>query len=40
MSIFNNKVKVFILVGGYGTRLRSVVKDVPKPMAMIHGKPF
>lgn len=29
-----------ILVGGMGTRLRSVVKDVPKPMADICGKPF
>ncbi|MHA1820034.1 MAG: nucleotidyltransferase family protein [Promethearchaeota archaeon] len=33
-------IKVFILVGGLGTRLRSVVSDVPKPMAPIHGKPF
>jgi len=29
-----------ILAGGLGTRLRSVVKDVPKPMADINGKPF
>lgn len=29
-----------ILVGGFGTRLRSVVSDVPKPLAPIHGKPF
>lgn len=40
MSVFTNKIKVFILVGGYGTRLRSVVKDIPKPMATIEGKPF
>jgi len=32
--------QVVILVGGLGTRLRSVVQDVPKPMADIHGKPF
>lgn len=30
----------FILAGGLGTRLRSVVKDVPKPMAPVNGKPF
>ena len=29
-----------ILVGGQGTRLRSVVQDIPKPMADINGKPF
>jgi len=29
-----------ILVGGQGTRLRSVVADIPKPMADINGKPF
>ncbi len=28
------------LAGGFGTRLKSVVKDVPKPMADINGKPF
>lgn len=29
-----------ILAGGYGTRLRKVVSDVPKPMAPIRGRPF
>ena len=29
-----------ILAGGLGTRLRSVVPDVPKPMAPINGRPF
>ncbi len=33
-------MKTIILVGGEGTRLKSVVKDVPKPMADINGKPF
>jgi len=28
------------LVGGLGTRLRSVVRDVPKPMALVDGVPF
>lgn len=31
---------VVVLAGGLGTRLQSVVKDVPKPMADINGKPF
>jgi D-glycero-alpha-D-manno-heptose 1-phosphate guanylyltransferase len=29
-----------ILAGGLGTRLRSVVNDLPKPMAPVNGKPF
>ena len=29
-----------ILAGGYGTRLRSVVKNIPKVMADINGTPF
>jgi D-glycero-alpha-D-manno-heptose 1-phosphate guanylyltransferase len=35
-----NSIEVIILAGGLGTRLREVVKDVPKPMATICGKPF
>lgn len=31
---------VLILAGGFGTRLSSVVQDVPKPMAPINGFPF
>lgn len=29
-----------ILAGGFGTRLQSVVSNIPKPMADIAGKPF
>ncbi len=29
-----------VLAGGKGTRLRSVVPDVPKPMASVAGRPF
>ncbi|MDR0364061.1 MAG: nucleotidyltransferase family protein [Bacteroidales bacterium] len=29
-----------ILAGGFGTRLQSVVSDIPKPMAIIDDKPF
>lgn len=32
--------EAIVLAGGQGTRLRSVVSDVPKPMALIQGKPF
>ncbi len=35
------KIKnALVLAGGMGTRLRSVVNDVPKPMAPVAGKPF
>lgn len=34
------KIDVVILVGGLGTRLREVVRDVPKPLAPIGGRPF
>jgi len=33
-------MKAIILAGGFGTRLQSVVKDVPKPMADINTRPF
>ena len=29
-----------ILAGGLGTRLRSIVPDLPKPMAPVNGRPF
>lgn len=32
--------EAIVLAGGLGTRLKSVVKDVPKPMANINGRPF
>src|SRR5665213_2269254 len=33
-------MQAIILAGGFGTRLKSVVADVPKPMAPIGPKPF
>jgi D-glycero-alpha-D-manno-heptose 1-phosphate guanylyltransferase len=33
-------MEAIILAGGLGTRLKGVVKDIPKPMADINGKPF
>jgi D-glycero-alpha-D-manno-heptose 1-phosphate guanylyltransferase len=34
------EISAVILAGGAGTRLRSVVADRPKSMALIHGRPF
>lgn len=33
-------MEAIVLAGGLGTRLRSVVSDLPKPMANIHDVPF
>lgn len=33
-------MEAIILAGGLGTRLRSVVSDVPKPLAPVAGRPF
>lgn len=32
--------EAIVLAGGLGTRIRSVIGDIPKPMADINGKPF
>ena len=33
-------LEAVVLAGGFGTRLRAVVPDLPKPMAPVAGKPF
>lgn len=33
-------MEAIVLAGGLGTRLRSVITDIPKPMAPVCGKPF
>lgn len=33
-------MQAIILAGGFGTRLREVISDLPKPMAPIAGQPF
>jgi D-glycero-alpha-D-manno-heptose 1-phosphate guanylyltransferase len=33
-------MEAIVLAGGFGTRLRQVVPDLPKPMAPIGGRPF
>jgi len=32
--------EAIILAGGLGTRLQGVVKEIPKSMALINGRPF
>lgn len=34
------ELEAIILAGGFGTRLRQVVQDVPKPLAPVAGRPF
>lgn len=33
-------MEAIVLAGGFGTRLRELVKDLPKPMAPVASKPF
>jgi len=33
-------LEAVVLAGGFGTRLRAVVPDLPKPMAPVAGRPF
>ena len=33
-------MEAIVLAGGFGTRLREVVPDLPKPMAPVAGRPF
>lgn len=33
-------MEAIVLAGGFGTRLRELVSDVPKPMAPVAGRPF
>jgi D-glycero-alpha-D-manno-heptose 1-phosphate guanylyltransferase len=33
-------IEVIVLAGGQGTRLRPIIRDLPKPMADIAGRPF
>lgn len=33
-------MEAIILAGGFGTRLKSIIKNCPKPMAPINGRPF
>ncbi len=39
-EISKNNSQLLVLAGGFGTRLKSVVADVPKPMAPVDNTPF
>ena len=32
--------EAIVLAGGFGTRLKKLVHNVPKPMAIVAGRPF
>ena len=36
----DSSIPCIVLAGGLGTRLKEITNDLPKPMAMINGKPF
>jgi D-glycero-alpha-D-manno-heptose 1-phosphate guanylyltransferase len=40
VSVSPEKLSAVILAGGFGTRIKHLLGDLPKPMASIAGKPF
>lgn len=40
MSVSPEKIFAVILAGGFGTRIKHLLGDLPKPMAPVNGKPF
>lgn len=40
MSLKLNQVVAVVLAGGFGTRVKHLLPDVPKPMAEVRGRPF
>ena len=36
----NQGIKLYLLVGGRGTRLASITKGMPKPLVDVHDNPF
>ena len=40
MSVAPEKITAVILAGGFGTRIKHLLGDLPKPMASVNGKPF
>src|SRR5688500_14525934 len=40
MAFSLEQVTAVVLAGGFGTRIRHVLPDVPKPMAPVAGRPF
>ncbi len=40
MSVSLENISAVILAGGFGTRIKHLLGDLPKPMAPVNGKPF
>ena len=40
MSVSPEQITAVILAGGFGTRIKHLLGDLPKPMAQVNGKPF
>jgi NDP-sugar pyrophosphorylase family protein len=40
VSVSSDQTTAVILAGGFGTRIKHLLGDLPKPMAPVHGKPF
>lgn len=40
MSVSLDEIVAVVLAGGFGTRIRHLLPDLPKPMAPVDGRPF
>ncbi len=40
MNIASENISAVILAGGFGTRIKHLLGDLPKPMAPVNGRPF
>jgi D-glycero-alpha-D-manno-heptose 1-phosphate guanylyltransferase len=40
VSVSPEKISAVVLAGGFGTRVKHLLGDLPKPMAQVNGKPF
>ncbi len=40
LSSVGSFMRAVVLAGGFGTRLRPITYDYPKPMVPVRGKPF
>lgn len=40
MSVAPEQITAVVLAGGFGTRIKHLLDDLPKPMAPVNGKPF
>lgn len=40
MNVAPEQITAVVLAGGFGTRIKHLLGDLPKPMASVNGKPF